>query len=67
MMSANLVSPSNQMDWLTTKERFSDWYIRTQRLESFMVPMTSAAVLIKHLDLRMARCRVFEFHELPQD
>ena len=35
--SANFASPSNQIDWLTTNSRFSDWYIRTQRLVLFMV------------------------------
>ena len=35
--SANLASPSNQIDWLTTNSRFADWYIRTQRLVLFMV------------------------------
>ena len=28
MTSANLASPSNQMDWLTTNSRFSDAYMR---------------------------------------
>ena len=35
--SANFASPSNQIDWLTTNSRFSDWYIRTWRLELLMV------------------------------
>ena len=37
MTSANFASPSNQIDWLTTNSRFSDWYIFTQRLVLFMV------------------------------
>ena len=35
--SANFASPSNQIDWLTTNSRLSDWYIRTWRLVLFMV------------------------------
>ena len=38
MTSANLVSPSIQMDWLTTNSSLSERYMRAKRLVSVMVP-----------------------------
>ena len=38
MTSANLVSPSIQMPWLTTNSSSSERYMRANRLVSVMVP-----------------------------
>ena len=45
MTSANLVSPSNQMAWLTTNSRFGDWNIFTWRFVLFMVGISEPPYL----------------------
>ena len=55
MTSANLVSPSIQIDWLITVGRFSERYILIQRFEFGHGAQRGAAVLVEDLNRRMAR------------
>src|SRR5271169_381220 len=64
--SANFASPSNQIDWLTTNSRWSDWYIR-MAIGVVHGRQHRAAVLVEHLHRRMARRRIGELRELVLD